>query len=104
MPGADVAAMYSALLAFSGTGESRVGTAAHACLTGSGYTAAFHRNNGWHPRASSTIRHWPPPPTCLLFRLGIPLCAVYPDQLEYVDRVLQTCHNVSIALFSSLGK
>ncbi|KAI7841140.1 hypothetical protein COHA_005110 [Chlorella ohadii] len=37
MPGADVAAMYSALLAFSGT--------------------------------------------------------VYPDQLEYVDRVLQTCHN-----------
>ena len=39
MPGADVAAMYSALLAFSG--------------------------------------------------------AVYPDRLEYVDRVLQTCHNVS---------
>ena len=42
MPGADVAAMYSALLAFSG--------------------------------------------------------AVYPDRLEYVDRVLQTCHNVSCQL------
>ena len=42
MAGADVAAMYAALLAFSG--------------------------------------------------------AVYPDRLEYVDRVLQTCHNVSWVL------
>ena len=24
--------------------------------------------------------------------------AVYPDRLEYVDRVLQTCHNVSCQL------
>ena len=98
MPGADVAAMYSALLAFSGTGKrstaglgwfdgmramaAEPAPASAACLVCIGA--------GWCPCGALVASEALASPAALL-----PLPAVYPDQLDYVDRVLETCHNVS---------